>query len=59
MAEFLTLRGRNALSPFRVKNLLAHLAGTRITGLAAEFWHFVEIAPATVRRPSARRSIGC
>ena len=44
MAEFLTLRGRNALSPFRVKNLLAHLAGTRITGLAAEFWHFVEIA---------------
>ncbi len=44
MAEFLTLRGRNALSPFRVTNLLANLATTRITGLAAEFWHFVEIA---------------
>ena len=46
MAEFLTLRGRNALSPFRVKNLLADLARIRIAGLAAEFWHFVEI-----RRP--------
>jgi hypothetical protein len=44
MAEFLTLRGRNALSPFR-KNLLADSAN-RIAGLAAEFWHFVEI-----RRP--------
>ncbi len=43
MAEFLTLCGRNALSPFRVKNLLAQFAGTRITGLAAEFWHFVEL----------------
>ena len=46
MAEFLTLRGRNALSPFRVKNLLADLARIRIAGLAGEFWHFVEI-----RRP--------
>jgi phosphoribosylformylglycinamidine synthase len=41
MAEYLTLRGRNALSPFRVTNLLANCAGTRITGLAADFWHFV------------------
>src|SRR5450631_1611594 len=41
MAEFLTLRGRNALSPFRVTNLLAEFAGIRITGLAADFWHFV------------------
>jgi phosphoribosylformylglycinamidine synthase len=41
MAEYLTLRGRNALSPFRVTNLLADCAGTRITGLAADFWHFV------------------
>jgi phosphoribosylformylglycinamidine synthase len=44
MAEFLTLRGRNALSPFRVKNLLADFAGIGITGLAADFWHFVEVA---------------
>ncbi len=41
MAEYLTLRGRNALSPFRVTNLLTDCAGTRITGLAADFWHFV------------------
>ncbi len=46
MAEFLTLRGRNALSPFRVNNLLADPAATRITGLAADFWHFVETARA-------------
>ena len=44
MAEFLTLRGRNALSPFRVNTLLADLAGVRITGLAADFWHFAEIS---------------
>jgi len=42
MAELLSLRGRNALSPFRVAKLLSNLAGTRISGLAADFWHFVQ-----------------
>src|SRR5215469_7447803 len=42
MAELLSLRGRNALSPFRITKLLSNLAGTHITGIAAEFWHFVQ-----------------
>src|SRR5215831_8334991 len=41
MAELLTLRGRNALSPFRIAKLLSNLAGTHVTGISAEFWHFV------------------
>jgi phosphoribosylformylglycinamidine synthase len=41
MAELLSLRGRNALSPFRIAKLLSNLAGTRVTGLTADFWHFV------------------
>ena len=41
MAELLSLRGRNALSPFRIAKLLSNLAGTGITGLTADFWHFV------------------
>jgi phosphoribosylformylglycinamidine synthase len=42
MAELLSLRGRNALSPFRIAKLLSNLAGTHVTGIAAEFWHFVQ-----------------
>src|SRR5437867_1648103 len=41
MAELLSLRGRNALSPFRIAKLLSNLAGTRISGVVADFWHFV------------------
>jgi len=41
MAEFLTLRGRSALSAFRVNKLLSDLAGTRIAGIAADYFHFV------------------
>jgi phosphoribosylformylglycinamidine synthase len=41
MAEFLTLRGRSALSAFRVNKLLADLAGTRIAGITADYFHFV------------------
>ena len=48
MPEVLVLRGRSALSPFRVAKLLAALAAVRprhaITHVAARFWHFVEIA---------------
>src|SRR5438874_4148985 len=43
MAELLSLRGRNALSPFRVTKLLSNLAGTRISGFTADFWHFVQL----------------
>jgi phosphoribosylformylglycinamidine synthase len=44
MAELLSLRGRNALSPFRVTKLLSNLAGTRVSGIDADFWHFVQTA---------------
>ncbi len=47
MPYLLRLRGRNALSPFRVAKVLAALAAARpqhsITGLAATFWHFVAL----------------
>ncbi len=53
MPYLLRLRGRNALSPFRVAKLLAALTAARpqtpVTDLAATFWHFValrrELAP--------------
>ena len=50
MAEFISLRGRAALSPFRLAKLQDNLAAAnpahRIQGLAATFWHFVEISRA-------------
>ncbi|MGH8713502.1 MAG: phosphoribosylformylglycinamidine synthase, partial [Casimicrobiaceae bacterium] len=49
MAELLSLRGRNALSSFRVAKLLSSLTGTRIAAIAAVYWHFV----ATSRELSA------
>jgi phosphoribosylformylglycinamidine synthase len=42
MAELISLRGRNALLPFRIDKLLTSLATTRVSGLAADFWHFVQ-----------------
>ena len=42
MAELLSLRGRNALSSFRVAKLLSSLTGTRIAALGAIYWHFVQ-----------------
>jgi phosphoribosylformylglycinamidine synthase len=46
MPHLLTLRGRNALSAFRVAKLLTALAALRpahaITRLTAAFWHFVD-----------------
>ena len=44
MAELLSLRGRNALSPFRLTKLSSNLAGTRVSGITADFWHFVALA---------------
>src|SRR5450432_3013408 len=46
MAELISLRGRNALSPFRIDKLLTSLATTGVSGLAADFWHFVWTARA-------------
>ncbi|MBK7745096.1 MAG: phosphoribosylformylglycinamidine synthase, partial [Betaproteobacteria bacterium] len=47
MPQLLTLRGRNALSPFRVAKLASALAqslpGHDIAGVTAAWWHFVEI----------------
>ncbi len=46
-ADILMLRGRHALSPFRVAKLLASLGAARpehpIADLSAVFWHFVEV----------------
>ena len=46
MPHLLTLRGRHALSPFRVAKLLAALAASRpdhaVAGVSAVYWHFVE-----------------
>jgi phosphoribosylformylglycinamidine synthase len=46
--EVLALRGRSALSPFRIAKLLAALGAARvghaITGISARYWHFVEVA---------------
>jgi len=46
MPHLLTLRGRHALSPFRVAKLLAALAASRpdhaVAGVSATYWHFVE-----------------
>ncbi|HET8875802.1 MAG TPA: phosphoribosylformylglycinamidine synthase, partial [Casimicrobiaceae bacterium] len=50
MPEVLALRGRSALSPFRVAKLLAAFAALRpghpVTGLCAHYWHFIEAARA-------------
>src|SRR3974390_3213074 len=47
MPQILSLRGRHALSPFRVAKLLAAFASTRpqhrILGISALYWHFVLI----------------
>ena len=45
MPEFQSLRGRNALSDFRLRRLLSSLQSVvpAITGLCAEYRHFVEL----------------
>ena len=48
MPHLLTLRGRHALSPFRVAKLGAALAASRpdhaVVSVVADYWHFVEVA---------------
>src|SRR6266568_3853103 len=43
MSLVLKLRGRNALSAFRLAKLRQALADTPITALHAAFWHFVKL----------------
>ncbi len=45
MPQILSLRGRNALSEFRTRKLNAALAQAplELTGISAEFWHFVSV----------------
>ena len=47
MPQLLTLRGRHALSPFRVAKLRAAIAASRpdnaVSSISAEYWHFVEL----------------
>jgi len=46
MPHLLTLRGRNALSPFRVAKLLAAISASHphlaVAGISAVYWHFVD-----------------
>ncbi|HET7095831.1 MAG TPA: phosphoribosylformylglycinamidine synthase, partial [Casimicrobiaceae bacterium] len=48
MSQLLTLRGRHALSPFRVAKLEAALAASRpdhaVSRISSTYWHFVEVA---------------
>src|SRR5512140_3649480 len=50
MPQLLSLRGRHALSPFRLTKLLAALSAARpdhgIAAIGAAYWHFVEIGRA-------------
>ena len=54
MPQLLTLRGRHALSPFRVAKLQAALAASRpghaVASIAAEYWHFVAVERALSQR---------
>ncbi len=45
MPQFLHLRGRNALSEFRLSKLsqVVHLHEIRLPGIGAEHWHFVSV----------------
>ncbi len=48
MSQVLQLRGARALSAFRIAKLVAALkrVAPQVRGIAAEFWHFVEVAEA-------------
>ncbi|HEX4985189.1 MAG TPA: phosphoribosylformylglycinamidine synthase [Burkholderiales bacterium] len=56
MPELLTLRGRNALSEFRLRKLARslHLSAPSVRAVTAEYWHFVALkAPL----PGPRRKV--
>ena len=55
MPDFLTLRGRNALSEFRLKKLTQALQRTApaIASVTAEYWHFVALS-APLQRPQRK-----
>src|SRR3954463_12690273 len=58
MAELLSLRGRNALSPFRVAKLLSTLSGFGVSSISAEYWHFAHIQrPLTAQEKSTLESL--
>ena len=56
MPQILRLRGRSALSAFRLSKLSrsATAAVSRLSGIHAEFWHFVQIARALSADERAR-----
>lgn len=55
MSQFLSLRGRNALSEFRLSKLDQALQQVhlRLSGINAEFWHFVSVARALTNAENA------
>ena len=48
MSELLQLRGRSALSPFRLEKLMCalNLEASDIAHVHAEYWHFAEVSQA-------------
>ena len=58
MPDLLTLRGRNALSEFRLKKLTQPLkqSAPGIAAITAEYWHFVSPHVRRFRPPNARFS---
>ncbi|HKA39338.1 MAG TPA: hypothetical protein VKD25_06195, partial [Burkholderiales bacterium] len=56
MPQILRLRGRSALSAFRLSKLSrsATAAVSRLSGIHAEFWHIVEVARALSADERAR-----
>jgi phosphoribosylformylglycinamidine synthase len=56
MPQILRLRGRSALSAFRLSKLSrsATAAVSRLSGIHAEFWHFVQVARALSEAERAR-----
>ena len=56
MSQILRLRGSNALSAFRLGKLFQSFSSSvsRVSGIGAEFWHFVQLARPLVADESAR-----
>jgi phosphoribosylformylglycinamidine synthase len=56
MSQILRLRGRNALSAFRLRKLAQSVttAVPRVSGIEAEFWHFVQLSRELSRAEAQR-----
>ena len=61
MTQFLSLRGRNALSEFRSRKLTQALdeVQLKLASVSAEFWHFIQVTRALdeIGRASCRERV--